>query len=114
LRRGGYSRKWWKAFTLLSFAGTVVGLWFALFLNYNVANKRLEGFPIPWRISNREKPADPWVTAPMPAAIRIGGIATDWLCGIALCLLPIAAAAFLKENRTERGAPGNPRVNHPS
>lgn len=107
LKRGNYGREWWNAFKLLTCAGAILGAWFALVFQYNVANKHLAGFPIPLRIYSREKPTDPWVAAPMPTAVRIGGVATDWLCGIALCLAPIAAAAFLKENRAEPG--GNPR-----
>lgn len=114
LRRGGYGREWWKAFTLLSCAGAGVGIWFAFFLAYNVADKRIEGFPIPLQISSRDKPADPWVKAPMPAPVRIGGIVTDWLCGVALCLAPIAVALFFKENRLQRDAAGSPRPNHPA
>lgn len=114
LRRGGYGREWWKAFTILSCVGVGFGVWFAFFLAYNVANKRIEGFPIPLRIYGHEKPADPWIEAPMPVTIRIGGIVTDWLCGVALCLAPIAVAAFFKENRLQRDEQGNLRPNPPA
>jgi hypothetical protein len=109
LRRGGYDRKWWKAFALLACAGLGLGVWFAFFLQYKVANKRLEGFPVPVQIANREKPSDPWVESTLPTSIRYGGIATNLLFGIALCLVPIAVAAFFKENRTQHPG-GPPRV----
>jgi len=114
LRRSGYGPEWWKSFTILSCLGAGVGIWFAFFLAYNVANKRIEGFPIPLQIYGREKPTDPWATTPMPVSIRIGGIVTDWLCGVALCLAPIAVAAFFRENRFQRDGQGNARPNPPA
>ncbi len=110
LRRGKYGRQWWKAFALLSCVGYVLGIWFAFFIQYKVANTHLEGFPIPVGISNREKPGEPWVKSNMPASIRIGGMVTDVLAGIAICLAPLAVAAFFKEYRSEKGTPGGPTV----
>ncbi len=44
----------------------------------------------------------PWVhSTTMPLPIRIGGLITDVLSGVALCLAPIAVAAFFKENRAK-------------
>jgi hypothetical protein len=114
LKRGGYGREWWKYFTLLTCAGAGLGVWFAFFLEYNVANKRIHGFPIPMAISSREKPTDPWVKGAMPVSIRAGGIVTDLLCGVALSLVPIAVAAFFKENRTQHDPRGSARPNGPS
>jgi hypothetical protein len=114
LRRAGYGRQWWRAFTILSCAGAVLGVWFSFFLHYNVANKRIGGFPIPFEISNRDKSQDVAAAAPMPVSIRVGGMVTDWLCGVALCLAPIAAAAFFKENRLQHDPQGNPRPNPPA
>lgn len=115
LRRGNYGPQWWKAFKILALAGAGAGICFAFCVKYNVnvANKRIEGFPIPLRIFSREKPEDAWIVAPMPESIRIGGAVTDWLCGVALCLAPIAVAAFFKENRMQRDERGNPRPNNP-
>ncbi|MDB6111766.1 MAG: hypothetical protein JWR69_3516 [Pedosphaera sp.] len=110
LRRGNFDRQWWNAFKLLVCAGIGLGVWFAFFLEYKVANTRLEGFPIPVQISNREKPTDPWVKAPLPAAIHYGGMLTNLLSGVALCLIPLAVAAFFKENRAQHDPHGNPRT----
>src|SRR5437879_4425647 len=88
LRRGGFGRKWWRAFGILGSAGLALGVWFAFFTQYKIANARLEGFPIPVRIFNREKPDAPWKTSDMPRAIRLGGMMTDLLSGVALCLAP--------------------------
>jgi hypothetical protein len=116
LKRGNYGPKWWRSFTLLACAGAVLGLWFALFQEYNVANKRIHGFPIPTQISERDKPANTGVGASMPIYIRIGGTVTDFLCGVAICLAPIAVAAFFKENRgkLEPGAGEKPSSNGPA
>ncbi len=110
LRRGQFGGRWWRAFILLACAGLGLGVWFAFFLEYTVANKRLDGFPIPVAIANREKPADPWVKSVLPGPIRFGGTVTNLLCGVALALAPLAAAAFFKENRGQRDAQGRPRV----
>jgi hypothetical protein len=110
LRRGKFGWKWWRAFGLLACAGLAVGIWFAFFVQYKVSNTRLEGFPIPVRISNRTQPADPWVSSALPPAIRVGGTLTNLLAGVALCLAPIAVAAFFKENRGQSDAYGRPRV----
>lgn len=114
LRRGGYDRQWWKAFGILGCIGLLLGIWFTFVLEFTVANVHLKGFPIPAAISNREQPEDAWVRADMPAAIRAGAMITDLLAGVALCLAPIAVAAFIKENRGKlvppdpRRSPQNP------
>jgi hypothetical protein len=97
LWRGKYDEKWWQAFGLLGAAGLIVGIWFAFFLNYQVGQVKLKRFPIPAEITMRAKPTDPWQPSNMPESIRIGAMATDFLSGIALCLAPIAVAAFFKE-----------------
>ncbi len=109
LRRGDFGREWWRAFAILACAGVVLGVWLAFFLNYQVANMRLGGFPIPVRIASRVKPEDPWVTAAMPIAIRCGAVITNLLSGVAFSLAPIAVAAFFRENRTQHPAHGNAR-----
>ena len=114
LRRGGYGREWWKAFSILSCVGAGVGVFFGFFLAYNVANKHIEGFPIPVGISNRDKSAETSPQTPMPVSIRIGGTVTDVLCGVALCLAPIAVAAFLKENRGKLDPGAKPSTNDES
>ena len=110
LRRRNFGGQWWRAFALLGFAGLGLGVWLAFFSEYTVANKRLDGFPIPVEIANREKPADPWVKSVLPGAIRFGGTITNLLFGIALGLVPLAVAAFFKENRGQRDAQGRPRI----
>lgn len=97
LRRSGYGKQWWKAYYTLALAGLALGIWFSFFLEYKVANKRVAGFPIPVAISNLQD--GQWSTEILPAYIRYPGIATDFLSGVALCLLPIAVAAFFNENR---------------
>ncbi|MDB6022127.1 MAG: hypothetical protein JWQ04_1984 [Pedosphaera sp.] len=99
LRRGGFGPKWWRAFAILGLAGIAVGIWFAFFIQYKVANTHLEGFPIPVGIATRQKPGEPWNKSEMPLPIRIGGMITNLLSGVALCLAPIAVAAFVEENQ---------------
>jgi uncharacterized membrane protein YfcA len=110
LRRGDFDRQWWKAFALLASAGLALGIWLTFFLQYKVANTHMEGFPIPVGISSREKPDAPWVKSVMPVPIRIGGVITNLLSGVALCLAPLAVAAFFKEHRAQQGLHGGPPV----
>jgi hypothetical protein len=100
LRRGGYGRPWWQAYCLLALAGLSLGIWFCFFLEYKVANKRVAGFPIPVAISNLQD--GQWSTEILPAYVRYPAIITDLLGGIALCLAPIAVAAFFHENRARQ------------
>jgi hypothetical protein len=113
LRRGGYGVKWWRAFGLMAVAGLGLGVWFAFFLRYHVANVRLEGFPIPVQISSREGETSPWVRSDLPLAVRLGGTVANLLAGIAICLVPIAVAAFFNENRIQRDEYGNPKPASP-
>ena len=99
LRRANFGPKWWRAYGTLSSAGLVLGIWFAFFFQYKVSNAKLDGFPIPVGIAMHEKPDAPYKTGDMPVPIRIGATITDILSGIAFCLVPIAIAAFFKENR---------------
>jgi hypothetical protein len=109
LRRGHLGRQWWKAYALLACAGLALGIWFAFFMQYKMANTHLEGFPIPVGIASREKPDGPWVQSAIPQPVRIGGMITNLLSGVALCLVPLAVAAFFKENRGRLGPPGGAR-----
>src|SRR5580658_3399353 len=98
LIRGKYDRQWWRAFAILSAVGLALGIWFAFFIHYEVVKRaRIKGFPIPVEFANREKPEDEWVPSAMPVAVQLGGTITNLISGIALCLAPIAVAAFLKE-----------------
>ena len=108
IRRGGYGKQWWKAYYTLALAGLALGIWFSFLVEYKVANKRIAGFPIPVAISNLQD--GQWSTEILPAYIRYPGIITDLLSSIALCLLPIAVAAFFNENRKRSpdAAPGPP------
>jgi hypothetical protein len=100
LRRGDYEPKWWRAFRILSVGGFALGVWCAFFSHYSVAKIQLEGFPIPVSIVSPKTPdAAAGASTTMPLPIRIGGLITDVLSGMALCLAPIAVAAFLRENR---------------
>src|SRR5579864_8768151 len=77
LHRGRFGRQWWKAYALLACAGLAVGIWFAFFVQYKMANTRIKGFPIPVGITSREKPDGPWVQSAMPGPIRIGATITN-------------------------------------
>lgn len=98
LRRANFGAKWWQAFGILGLAGLALGIWFGFFMHYQVAKVKLEGFPIPYGISNQESPDGPWRKGDMPPSVHVGAVVTDFLSGIALCLAPIAIAAFFKEN----------------
>jgi hypothetical protein len=108
LHRGNFGMEWWKVFRILTLAGLVLGLWFVAFAQYNVANTHLEGFPIPVKIASREKPGDPWMNAAMPVLIRAGAAITDVLYGVVICLVPIALAAFIRDNKGAKDFSGNP------
>lgn len=108
LRRANFGPKWWRAYGMLGSIGLALGIWFAFFFQYKVANAKLDGFPIPAGIAMREKPDAPYKAGDMPTAIRIGANVADILSGIAICVAPIAVAAFFKENRG-KGAFAGPR-----
>jgi hypothetical protein len=108
LYRGDFGMEWWKAFKLLALAGITLGVWFILFARYNVANTHLEGFPIPLAIATREKPDGPWINSNLPALLRAGAAITDLLYGMVICLVPIALAAFIKENKGTKEFSGKP------
>jgi hypothetical protein len=109
LRRGDFGPEWWKAFGLLAAAGLMLGLWFMLFTRYNVANVHLEGFPIPLKIASRESADGPWVNSNLPVLLCAGAAVTDLLYGVVICLVPIALAAFIRENKGAKDFSGNPR-----
>jgi len=108
LRRANWGPEWWNAFRILSFAGLALGVWFNFFLEYKVTNKRMAGFPIPLAISTLDNGT--WTKQILPDAVRYPGIITNFLSGIALCLIPIAVAAFFKENRGKLDPSDKPRV----
>ena len=108
LHRGDFGMEWWKAFKLHVLAGLMLGLWFVLFARYNVANTHLEGFPIPLTIATREKPDGPWMSTKLPALLHAGAAVTDLLYGVVICLVPIALAAFIKENKGGKFFSGKP------
>jgi hypothetical protein len=108
LKGGDFGREWWRAFRLLALAGGGLGVWFAFFMRYQVANVRMVGFPVPVGISSRENPEAPWVQSQMPAMVREGARVADLMSGVALCLAPIALAAFFKENRGQKDFAGPP------
>jgi len=108
LRRANWGPEWWNAFRILSLAGLALGVWFNFFLEYKVINKRMAGFPIPLAISTLDNGT--WTKQILPDAVRYPGIITNFLSGIALCLIPIAVAAFFKENRGKLDPSDKPRV----
>ncbi len=108
LKQGRYPTSWWRAFTGLAGVGVLVGVGLAFFLHYHVAKKRIDGFPIPVGMADLQENGQ-WLEAALPAPIRICGQVTDLLSGVALCLAPIALAAFFKEN-TGRDEKGRPRI----
>jgi amino acid transporter len=109
LRRGDYGPEWWRVFWILALAGVLLGIWFVWFARYNVANTHLEGFPIPIKIASREKPDAPWMDSTLPAPLRAGAAMTDLLYGVVICLVPIAAAAFIRENKGTKDFSDSPR-----
>ncbi len=68
----------------------------------------MAGFPIPLAISTLDNGT--WTKQILPDAVRYPGIITNFLSGIALCLIPIAVAAFFKENRGKLDPSDKPRV----
>lgn len=111
LNRGNFGAEWRKVFRIFALAGALLGLWFVLFTHYHVASMHLEGFPIPIRIASHVKPDDPWVDAAIPATVRAGAAVTDFLYGVVICLVPVALAAFIKENKGSRDFSGPGRRN---
>lgn len=113
LRRGDFGPERLRVFGIFALAGMSLGIWFALFTNYHVANVHLEGFPIPVAIASREKPDDPWVNAVMPLPVRAGAALTDLLYGVVICLVPIALTAFIRENRGTKDFSGPAKGDRP-
>jgi hypothetical protein len=110
LRLGNFGSEWLRAFAILGCVGVGLGIWLTFFTDYRVANMRMGGFPIPLRIASRVKSEDPWVAAAMPGMIRCGAAIANLLSGVALSLVPLAVAAFFKENRRSQPLPGQPGV----
>lgn len=108
LWRGDFEPRWRRRFAIHCCVGIALGIFFAGFMKYHVANARMEGFPIPVVFATREKPEAEFQSARMPMTVRFGGMATNFLSGIALCLLPLAIAAFLKENKGKLVGPQPP------
>jgi hypothetical protein len=109
LRRDDFGPEWWRVFKILALAGVLLGVWFTWFASYNVASVHLEGFPIPIRIASREKPGAPWIDSNLPLLVRAGAAITDLLYGVVICLVPIAVAAFIRENKGAKDFSGSPR-----
>ena len=99
LRRPVFGGEWRRAYWLIVAGGGALGIWCAWLSQYDIAGKHLEGFPIPFEVLTRENPSSPWVKSDMPPYVRAGVKATDVLCMVAVCLLPLAIAAFVKENK---------------
>jgi hypothetical protein len=106
LWRGGFGAEWRKVYGIFALAGALLGLWFVLFASYHVAAFHLVGFPIPIKIASRQNPGGAWTDAAIPAVIRAGAAVTDFLYGIVFCLVPVAIAAFIRENKGTRDFSG--------
>ena len=107
LRRANWGPEWWNAFRILCLAGLALGVWLNFFLEFKVINKRMAGFPIPLAISTLDNGT--WTKQILPADVRYAGMVTNFLSGIALCLIPIAVAAFFKANRGKLDPSVKPR-----
>ena len=106
---GDFGPDWRRRFAIHVVVGAALGAWFILFCAYNVAGMRIESFPIPTAIWSHEKPDDlagPKVRHVLPTVIRIPAAITNLLCGMALCLAPLALAAFIKENKGQKDFAG--------
>ena len=55
---------------------------------------------------SREKPEDPQVRTVLPPVVRVSAAIANLLCGVALCLAPLALAAFIKENKGQKDFAG--------
>jgi hypothetical protein len=108
LRHGNFESQWWRAFATFGGGGLLLGIWLAFFSHYTVARISMQGFPIPVVIVTHSQPDGALVTSDMPFVIEWSGRITDVLCGIALCLAPIAIAAFIRENRGKLMPEGKP------
>lgn len=106
--REKFGPTWRRNYFFLAGIGLALGVKFAFFSHYQVSNARLDGFPIPTGIANRQKPEDPWEVSNLPPAIRFSGQITDVISGVALCLAPLAVGAFFKENRSQGPKPNPP------
>jgi hypothetical protein len=83
----------------------VVGVWFAGFSKYQMAHFHLEGFPVPVHFVSPPQGDTPAMSSAMPWPIRCGGMLTDFLSGVAVCLAPIPVALFFKENKGKLAGP---------
>lgn len=103
LRRGKYDPKWFRTFRISACIGLVLGLYCSLILQYNVANRRIAGFPIPVRFY--EKQADnTWKESSFPAYIHYTALITDILFFVAASLVPMRIAGFVRENTPKPGS----------
>ncbi|EEF57668.1 hypothetical protein [Pedosphaera parvula] len=102
LRRGHYDATWFRKFRISACIGLVLGIYCSLILQYNVANRRIAGFPIPINFYEKQ-PDDSWKQAAFPAPIHYAALITNILCGVAVSLVPLRIAGFLKENRPQPG-----------
>lgn|SRR5579871_721732 len=114
LWRADFEPRWRKRYVIHFCAGLALGIVFVWVVKFPVANAKLEGFPIPIALANRENKDAPYQASHMPVTIRVGGMITDVLSGIALALAPVAIAAFLRENRGMFDRPSPPPANPPT
>ena len=101
-----FGPEWHRRFLLFALVGIALGAWFMFVCAYNVAGMRVESFPIPTAIWNRDKPDDLLVRHVLPPAIRVPAAVTDLLFGTALCLAPLAFSAFIKDNKGQKDFAG--------
>lgn len=104
-----FDSSWHRRFQMFALAGIALGVWFLFLCAYNVARIRIESFPIPTAIWNRDNPDDlsaPLIRHVLPALIRVPAAITDLLFGTALGLAPLAFSAFIKDNKGRKDFAG--------
>jgi hypothetical protein len=109
VRREGYEAKWRRACWGLTVAGVALGIWFVFGLKYGVSHRRLEGFPIPLAIESPDAHGV-MVHSDISFMMRAGAGIADVLAAMAICMIPIAVAAFFKENMGRKDETGQPRI----
>lgn len=103
MRRGKYSKKWWRVFAALAGSGASLGVWLAGFVSYSPAKGLyLQGFPVP--VIFHRLIDGRWIETPLEPGWRFAGYFVNWLFGVALCVLPLFIIALLKEFKEQTNA----------
>ena len=92
------AQSWRLATVILLLFGICLGAWFAFYLEYQVSTKfRFAGFPIPIVIFHYEN--GEWIDFVHSKFEMWIEIATNFLSGIALSLLPVKFFIFIKRRQ---------------